>query len=208
MEYLVIILRFLIVFSISLVFGIQRQMSNKPTGFGAFVFVASGSCALGIIATMLNHENPTPLLAAIVTGIGFLGAGALIKTTDKIFGFTTAAGIWIFAIIGLIIGVGEYFIGLLTYSIIWLVVIIDGLLELRGIGAYQRRISINTNKIIDKSEILKIFGRRKWKLVDLNIDKKKKKSSMKYLLTIPREEVGRIRDELYKQKWVESFRIE
>ena len=44
-------------------------------------------------AVSLGFEDPIPLLGAIVTGIGFLGAGALIKTTDKIFGFTTAASI-------------------------------------------------------------------------------------------------------------------
>jgi putative Mg2+ transporter-C (MgtC) family protein len=99
--------RFIITFVFSVIFGLERQRAHKPVGFGAFTFVAVGSCALSITAINLYPDNPLSLLGAIVTGIGFLGAGALIKTTDKIFGFTSAAAVWLFAIFGLVVGVGN-----------------------------------------------------------------------------------------------------
>ena len=85
-----IIFRFVLAFVLALLFGFNRQKAHKPTGFVTYIFVAIGSCALSMAAILIS-ENPLPLLAAIVTGIGFLGAGALIKTSDKVFGFTSAA---------------------------------------------------------------------------------------------------------------------
>ncbi len=208
METKIIFLRFFIILLISSIFGIERQISKKPISFGTYIFVSVGSCALGMISLIIEPDNPLPLLGAIVTGIGFLGAGALIKTTDKIFGFTSAASIWIFAIIGLVIGIGEYVIGLTTYFIVLVVIATDKFLEIKGVGSYQKKITINTKKLVDKSEILPLFKERKWKLESLSVDNKTKKSSMKYLVAIPREDINRIKEELTKKKFVESFKIE
>jgi len=87
MELSIILLRLTITFALSLIFGYERQRSHKPIGFGTFIFVSLGSCGLALTATILN-DNPLPLLGSIVTGIGFLGAGALIKTNEKTFGLT------------------------------------------------------------------------------------------------------------------------
>jgi len=112
---------------------------------------------------------------AIVTGIGFLGAGALIKNADKIFGFTNATSIWIFSIIGLLIGIGEYKEAMVTYTIVWVVISFDVYLESKGIGNYNKKIMIKTKRIVNKSKIISLFKERKWKLLDLSIDKKEKK---------------------------------
>jgi putative Mg2+ transporter-C (MgtC) family protein len=69
-----------------------------------------------------------------VTGIGFLGAGALVRSgpPERISGFTSAATIWIVAVFGLTIGVGEYFLAALLYAAIWLVTSIDLFSESSG----------------------------------------------------------------------------
>ena len=85
-----ILVRILLVFILSSFFGLERQRSHKPVGFGTFIFVALGACIIGIIATKNNIDSSISLLAATITGIGFLGAGALIKSTDKVFGFNMA----------------------------------------------------------------------------------------------------------------------
>ena len=203
-----IIIKFFVVLVLSILFGIERQISKKPVGFGTFIFVAVGSCSLGIIALKISPENPLPLLSAIVTGIGFLGAGALIKSTDKIFGFTSAAGIWLFAIIGLTFGIGEYKIGLITYVIVWIVVVTDKYLENKGISSYQRKVNIKTIGIVEKSKILSIFSGIKWKLVSLSINKKEKRCNINYLISLPREKINEISKELEKKSWIESFSIE
>lgn len=108
-----------------------------------------------------------------MTGIGFLGAGALIKTTDKIFGFTTAASIWLFAIFGLIIGVGNYYIGFVMYLLAWAVVFYDKHLEKKGMDSYQRRVMVSTNRIIEEKEVRKLVGISKCKLIHMHLEKKK-----------------------------------
>ena len=72
-----LILRFSIAFAASFLFGWVRQRMGKPIGFGTFIFLAQGACALALIATNVSSENPLPLLAAIVTGIGPCWAAAV-----------------------------------------------------------------------------------------------------------------------------------
>jgi putative Mg2+ transporter-C (MgtC) family protein len=206
MEY--IIFNFGIIFLMAFLFGIERQLSNKLIGFGTFIFVASGSCALAILANEISPgDGLLTIIGGTLTGIGFIGAGALIKTNDKIFGFTTAASIWIFAILGLSVGFGQYGIAALTYFIIWIVILFDRVLEFKGIGSYQRKITIKTNRIVEKDFILRIIKMYKWKLMGFQIDKKNNTSTVSYLISGPRSYVNSLKENLVKQDWVESFEV-
>ena len=203
-----IVLRFGITFVLSLIFGLERQYSHKPIGFGTYTFVAIGSTSLAIIAVALGFEHSIPLLSAIVTGIGFLGAGALIKTNDKIFGLTSAASIWAFAIFGLTIGIGEYVIGLLLYLMIWIVVISDRLLERYSIGSYQKKVTIQTQKIINIKEVIHAAGIDKYKLIDVDIDKIHHKMILHLYVEGKKEDINKIPDKIINQDWFEDVKIE
>ena len=192
----------------SFAFGLERQIHNKSAGFGTFIFVSAGSCALGTISQILSPDNMLIIVGGVITGIGFLGAGALVKSNEKIFGFTTAASIWTFSIIGICIGLGEYLVGIATYVIVWTVVACDTIFESRGIGSYQRKVIIKTNRIVDKKEILDIFGRNKWRLVSFELDKANDKSKIVYLVSAPRSYTNVIRDRILKKDWLESVAIE
>lgn len=142
MEPRVVLIRIGLAFLASFAFGLARQRSGKPIGFGTFTFLALGSCTLALTAIGLSPESPLPLLGAIVTGIGFLGAGALFRTGERVVGFTSAATLWIFAVLGLAIGVGEYLLAGLVYGSIWTVNAMDRWLENRWIGAHQRKLVV------------------------------------------------------------------
>jgi putative Mg2+ transporter-C (MgtC) family protein len=204
----IIALNFILVFLMSFLFGIERQLSNKSAGFGTFIFVAIGSCALGSLSLTLSPDNILVIVGGVVTGIGFLGAGALIKTSDKIFGFTTSASIWIFSIIGLAIGLEQYWVGSIMYFIVWGVVITDKFLESKGIGSYQRKITLLTKGIIDKKEIINLFKPYKWKLLSTETDKDNKKMNIIYLISCPRNYVGFLTNKLVKIDWIKDFKIE
>lgn len=128
----------------SMFFGLVRQRTGKPIGFGTFTFVCVGACALALVAVRLSPDNPLSLLGAVVTGIGFLGAGALVRPgpTERVSGFTSAATIWIMAVLGLTIGVGEYLLAGMIYAAIWLVSGIDRFMESRGWGIHRRVVSV------------------------------------------------------------------
>ena len=185
MEIQIILFQLLLTFALALLFGLERHNSHKPVSFGAFVFVAVGSCSLAIVAVEIGNGNPTPLIGAIITGIGFLGAGALIKTTDKIFGFTTAASIWLFAIFGIMIGLNHYGIASLLYVFMWICVQIDKYMENEGIGDYQKKLSMKMSRLDGDGKIIGLFDKHKikrYKLLSKKINKKEKFLSMNYLL--------------------------
>jgi len=208
MEVIIILLRFLIIFALALIFGLERQRSHQPVGFGTFVFVSVGACGLTMAALILNPEDPLPVIGAIITGIGFLGAGALIKTTDKIFGFTSAAGIWLFAILGVVTGLGEYLLAISMYILIWSVLIIDKFLQKKGIGSYQKKLSVVTNKNIHTGELASIMEIKDYQIQNIHIDKKEKKFYINLLVRGTKENINRIPKVLTKLKIVESFKIE
>lgn len=206
----IVFLKVIITFVFAFLFGIERQKSHKPIGFGAFISVALGSCALGITATYLVPENPLPLLSAIVTGIGFLGAGALIKNNDKLFGVNTAASIWLFAVIGLLIGVGEFFVGTLIYLFVWIVIITDRYLEEKGIGSYRRKIVITTNKIINEKDIKNdlLLVTEKFKLISVALDKTANKMILTYYIEGTKDSMNKLPKILYEKEWFGSCQIE
>jgi len=203
-----LLIKFFLTFILSLLFGIERQRRHKPIGFGTFIFVATGSCALAFTAMEIGPEKGLPLLGAIVTGIGFLGAGALIKTTDKIFGFTSAASIWLFAIFGLLIGIGAFLAGFLLYGTIWLVNLIDVFLEKKGKGSYQKKIIIKTNRIVEQKEVDEIIGSSKPKMISLEFNKKNSSLVLTYLIQGKKEDLNHIPRFLSKTDWFESFQME
>lgn len=205
-----ILLKFIITFILALIYGLARQKTHKPIGFGTFTFVSTGACALSMAAVIIQKDNPLALLGAIITGIGFLGAGALIKTSDKIFGFTSAASIWVFAIFGLLIGVGQYLPGALVYAMVWLVMIFDKYLENRGIGSYQKKMIINTNKIVPEKDIdsLIAIGSVKLKKTSIELNKRDNTLTIIYLIEGKKEDINSIPQRLYEKSWFASFKVE
>ena len=131
-----------------------------------------------------------------------------IKTNDKIFGLTSAASIWAFAIFGLTVGIGEYVIGMTLYFLIWIVVISDRLLERYGIGSYQKKISIQTNRIINIKEVIAMAGVHKYKLLDIDIDKAHKKMTLHLRVEGKKEDINKIPDRIINQEWFENVKIE
>jgi putative Mg2+ transporter-C (MgtC) family protein len=89
--------------------GAEREFRDKSAGFRTIIFICIGSTLFTIFSMGLGNEtNPTRIAANIVTGIGFLGAGAIIRDGSKVAGLTTAATIWLAASLGMGIGGGRY----------------------------------------------------------------------------------------------------
>jgi putative Mg2+ transporter-C (MgtC) family protein len=103
------------------IIGLEREIHQHPAGMrthllvslGSAVFTEMSSVGFGQVVTsgQATNVDPTRIAAQIVSGIGFLGAGAIIKYGTSIRGLTTAASLWVTASVGLAIGGGEYIIG-------------------------------------------------------------------------------------------------
>lgn len=126
------------------VIGVERQLRQKIAGVTTHLMVAFGAAGIAILqdalyydtlqsAIDLAQQNITVALqiqrqrviAQVVTGVGFLGAGTILKTRNGIYGLTTAATLWLASMIGLCFGMGAYVIGITIslFSLIFLTVI-------------------------------------------------------------------------------------
>ncbi|MBU1036562.1 MgtC/SapB family protein [Patescibacteria group bacterium] len=96
------------------VVGWERQAERKPAGLRTHMLVSLGSALFTIISFAILEKfnqsvvDPTRIAAGIVTGVGFLGAGAILQSKGEIKGLTTAASIWIVAAIGMTCGFGSF----------------------------------------------------------------------------------------------------
>ncbi|MBN2095509.1 MAG: MgtC/SapB family protein [Candidatus Aenigmarchaeota archaeon] len=208
METLVVLWRFILTFLLSFAFGLERQTSHKPIGFGTFTFVAAGSCGLAILSTLVPSDNPFTLLGAIITGIGFLGAGAMVKAGDRITGATTAAGIWIMAIFGMFMGLGYYTLALLAYTFVWTVVFYDRFLESRGIGNYRSRIVLTSSRLLNEKEVEDAIGARIYRLDEIGLDSKGKCFVQSYFVEGRKSTLRRIPEKIKGKEWLVSAKLE
>ena len=101
--------------------GLNRERHKQPAGFRTHILICLGSTLLMVLSiyipqTYFDFKNGDPgrIAAQVVTGIGFLGAGAIIRLGTNVRGLTTAASIWLISAIGLSIGAGLYIISLVV----------------------------------------------------------------------------------------------
>ncbi len=95
--------------------GLERQMQKRNAGFRTNILVCLGSCMVMLVSLkiydMYKNEvalDPSRIAAGVITGIGFLGAGAIMRAKEGIRGLTTAACLWVVSGIGLAVGCGFY----------------------------------------------------------------------------------------------------
>ncbi|GAA0727811.1 MgtC/SapB family protein [Clostridium malenominatum] len=128
--------------------GMEREASHRPAGLRTHILVTLGSTLIMLISMYgfqgLGANNsggdPARLAAQVVSGIGFLGAGTILRTGNNIRGLTTAASIWVCGCIGLAIGNGYYLGGLATTVIVMIV--------LRNLGFLQKKKYTSPNKLL------------------------------------------------------------
>ncbi len=124
------IIKVLLAILIGGLIGVEREYHDKAAGFRTIILICVGAALFTIFSAKLAGGNdPTRIAANIVTGIGFLGAGVIIRESGRVLGLTTAATIWLTASIGMGIGSGHYmFCGIVTgimLIILWLFPIIE-----------------------------------------------------------------------------------
>ncbi len=93
---------------IGLLIGAEREYHSKPAGLRTMMLVSVGSCLFTMLSLKIGINNPDRLAANIITGIGFLGAGAIFKDDNQISGLTTATTIWVCAALGMCVGSGYW----------------------------------------------------------------------------------------------------
>lgn len=107
--------------------GLEREFRGKYAGLRTNILIAIGSTLFTVMSidlSMGSGGDPARVAAQIVTGIGFLGAGAIMRTGAGIRGLTTAATIWVNAAIGVAVGGGEYKLAIIATGVTLLVLVL------------------------------------------------------------------------------------
>jgi len=157
--------------------GIEREFRDKAAGFRTLIFICAGATLFTIFSDKLAGDNdPNRIAANIVTGVGFLGAGVILRNRGRVIGLTTAATIWITAAVGMGIGGGEYTISgimvLLAIAVLWLFPYIEHCIDnVREERTYEVACSNRTEqlerlKAIFRESGLRIQSHRQTKVSD------------------------------------------
>jgi putative Mg2+ transporter-C (MgtC) family protein len=112
------VIRLCLAFAAGGIIGIERSSRRQVAGLRTHILIAVGSCCLMMLSIWLPQQlsvgDPGRIAAQVVSGMGFLGAGAIIRLGTNIRGLTTAASLWLTAAVGLTIGAGMFIAALTT----------------------------------------------------------------------------------------------
>lgn len=124
MDLIEVTLKLVLATALGGLIGFERETSHKPAGFRTNILICIGAAMMMILAELLfpgeggNPNETTRIAAAVITGVGFIGAGTIIQARGNVMGLTSAATIWAVAGLGLVIGAGYYIIAIIFSGIV------------------------------------------------------------------------------------------
>lgn len=160
------IFRMLLSMALGVVVGAERKRKGQIAGIRTFALITMGSCLAMLLSIYVPQEymglkngDPGRIAAQVITGIGFLGGGAIIRAKGSVKGLTTAAGIWISAIIGMAVGVGMYVVAVgSTLLILIVLVMFDWYEHWQSVGQESKALNIKVSSIVtDISTYRRLF---------------------------------------------------
>lgn len=109
-EFIIVLL---LSIGIGLIIGIERESRGKDAGISTHILVIAGAALFTFLGSIVDEESTSRIAAQVVTGIGFLGAGLILKDGVTVRNLTTAASLWFAAALGMAIGFGFYTIAVI-----------------------------------------------------------------------------------------------
>ena len=189
-----IILKLLLGALLGGIIGFERQTHGRPAGFRTQLLVCVACVLIMIISESYYVQNsfrpeyaridPTRIAAGAMTGVGFLGAGVILKTGVSIQGLTTAACIWIVSAIGLAIGAGQYVAGVTGFTITFISLWFLRLMEIKIPTMAYKYVTVVTDSSGDEKAITSIFQDSGFKINKMDYDIEITKGEKKYIFTV------------------------
>lgn len=135
---LVFIARAVLAAALAFMIGWERESQGSPAGDRTHAMVALGAAAFTAIGVESFPATAEKLIAGVVTGVGFLGAGMIMRDGTNVRGLTTAAGMWAVAAVGVVVGAGEYVMGVALTALILLILTWERLPVFSRLGIVKR----------------------------------------------------------------------
>lgn len=177
--------------------GWERKRKGQVAGLRTFTLISMGACLAMLLSIYVPQEylglkngDPGRIAAQVVTGVGFLGGGAMIQQKGAIRGLTTAAGIWVVATIGMAVGVGMYGAAIITTAFVLLTLMTLEKWEHKvRIGQESRVVNVCVKGVVhDISDFRKIFSANKMHLSTfyIEVDYDKPESEISFVVLAKR----------------------
>lgn len=161
--------RLVLAMFLGMIVGAERKRKGQIAGIRTFALISMGACLAMLLSIYVPQEymglkngDPGRIAAQVITGIGFLGGGAMIHMKGAVRGLTTAAGIWMTAIIGMAVGIGMYLCSIgATLLILLTLVAFEQYEHKRKLGHESKVISLQVKGILtDIEDYRKLFAGR------------------------------------------------
>ena len=157
------VVKLLLSMTLGAIIGMERRRKGQIAGLRTFALISMGATLAMLISIYipqvylgLKNGDPGRIAAQVVSGVGFLGAGAIIQMKGSVRGLTTAAGIWMTACIGLAVGAGMYLISIITTLLIIFILVNIERIELRHNFLWESKIiRVKVHGILDDMQPLR-----------------------------------------------------
>jgi putative Mg2+ transporter-C (MgtC) family protein len=179
--------------------GLEREVRDQPAGFRTHMLVSLGACLFAVVSAYSVEAfigadrpgfryDPTRIAAQIVTGIGFLGAGAIIRYGMSVRGLTTAASLWVVAAIGTAIGLGGYLVGTVTAAISILALLFLRPVRsrlVRGLKKDHEEFVVEAGPDLELHRLIQEIASLRARIDHIRIDEEDEVRSIVLFLTLP-----------------------
>lgn len=164
------VFRLILSMVLGVIVGAERKRKGQVAGIRTFALISMGACLAMLLSIYvpqvyqgLKNGDPGRIAAQVITGIGFIGGGAMIHMKGAVRGLTTAAGIWMTAIIGMAVGVGMYLCSIIATLLIMVTLVsLEQYEKRRKMGQESKVISLTAEGILpdieDYKEVLRSSG--------------------------------------------------
>ncbi|EJZ43204.1 Mg2+ transporter-C, MgtC family [Leptospira licerasiae str. MMD4847] len=177
--------------------GWNREGKNHGAGFRTHILIGLASTVLMLLSIFIPEfysvvgGDPSRIAAQVVSGVGFLCAGAIMKFGLTVKGLNTAASIWIVSAIGLLVGAGLYYAGFLTTVATLIILVLFDLVEERYFGKYEYKVLVLDlkQKKFHRKGFKELLLRNKLRLVSESFmqDYQSKNAQIKLTIAMPRD---------------------
>lgn len=182
-DYVMIVARLLLAAVLSGLIGMERESKQQPAGLRTHLLVGTGACLMMILSVTgfdaflaeggdVVRFDPSRIPSYVISGIGFLGAGTILVHRGSVRGLTTAASIWVAAGIGLVAGIGMYFVAILATAIVLIALHILQKIENKYLPSHNRKVIVVIAEDGKEtfSELQRLFKESGLKIMDVHID--------------------------------------
>lgn len=188
-----IVLRLMVGAVIGGVIGLERQVHGRPAGFRTHLLVCVATVLIMIVSEYYHHLSvmdpsyiridPARIAAGAITGVGFLGAGVILKMGTTVQGLTTAACIWVVSAIGLAVGGGLYLAGITSFAITMFSLLALRMVERRMSTIIFKVVTVSGDEGLEEEHIRALLSKHASGIISTNYERDVRGGEVSYTIT-------------------------